>query len=100
MRIEGLAKELAYSRMFEVDAVDALDAVTNEKFEVQRATVKNEKGQNYLNRPYGLWNEKTMEALYPYGHPYSWLTIGLLKDLDSANLDDLKNFFLHLFILT
>lgn len=72
-----------------------LDAVTNEKFEVQRATVKNEKGQNYLNRPYGMWSEKTMEALYPYGHPYSWLTIGLLKDLDSANLDDLKNFFLR-----
>lgn len=72
-----------------------LDAVTNEKFEIQRATVKNEKGQNYLNRPYGLWSEKTMEALYPYGHPYSWLTIGLLKDLDSANLDDLKNFFLR-----
>lgn len=72
-----------------------LDAVTTEKFEVQRATVKNEKGQNYLNRPYGMWNEKTMETLYPYGHPYSWLTIGLLEDLDRANLDDLKNFFLR-----
>ncbi len=72
-----------------------LDAVTDEKFEVQRATVKNEKGQNYLNRPYGMWNEKTMEALYPYGHPYSWLTIGLLEDLDRADLNDLKNFFLR-----
>lgn len=72
-----------------------LDAVTDEKFEVQRATVKNEKGQNYLNRPYGLWSEKTMEALYPYGHPYSWLTIGLLEDLDRADLNDLKNFFLR-----
>ncbi|MFZ9044787.1 MAG: M16 family metallopeptidase [Cyclobacteriaceae bacterium] len=72
-----------------------LDAVTQEKFEIQRATVKNEKGQNYLNRPYGMWREKTMDALYPHGHPYSWSTIGLLKDLDSANLTDLKNFFLR-----
>ena len=30
-----------------------LDAVTQKKFEVQRATVKNERGQNYDNRPYG-----------------------------------------------
>ncbi len=72
-----------------------LDAVTQKKFEVQRATVKNEKGQNYLNRPYGMRFEKLAEALYPYGHPYSWMTIGLLEDLDRANLNDLKNFFLR-----
>jgi zinc protease len=72
-----------------------LDAVTQEKFEVQRATVKNEKGQNYLNRPYGMYREKTMDALYPHGHPYSWMTIGLLEDLDRADLNDLKNFFLR-----
>ena len=72
-----------------------LDAVTQEKFEIQRATVKNEKGQNYLNRPYGMWKEKTIAALYPYGHPYSWSTIGYLRDLDRASLNDLKNFFLR-----
>ena len=72
-----------------------LDAVTQEKFEIQRATVKNEKGQNYLNRPYGMWREKTIAALYPHGHPYSWSTIGYLKDLDRASLNDLKNFFLR-----
>ena len=31
-----------------------LDAVTQHKFEIQRSTVKNERGQNYDNRPYGL----------------------------------------------
>ena len=59
-----------------------LDAVTQEKFEVQRATVKNEKGQNYDNRPYGQRSEINAASLYPYGHPYSWLTIGKLEDLD------------------
>lgn len=72
-----------------------LPAVTQEKFEVQRATVKNEKGQNYDNRPYGRFQEVNAEALYPYGHPYSWLTIGKLKDLDRVDVTDLKKFFLR-----
>lgn len=72
-----------------------LDAVTQQKFEVQRATVKNERGQNYDNRPYGLLGEVTAKNLYPYGHPYSWLTIGYIEDLDRVNVNDLKNFFLR-----
>ena len=72
-----------------------LDAVTQQKFEIQRATVKNERGQNYDNRPYGLVYEKTLQALYPYGHPYSWPTIGYLEDLDRVTVDDLKRFFLR-----
>jgi zinc protease len=72
-----------------------LDAVTQEKFEVQRATVKNERGQSYDNRPYGLVGEKVMQAQYPQTHPYHWPTIGYLEDLDAANVDDLKRFFLR-----
>jgi zinc protease len=72
-----------------------LDAVTTEKFENQRETVKNERGQNYDNRPYGLLRERVGEALYPEGHPYSWSTIGYIEDLNRANLTDLKKFFLR-----
>jgi zinc protease len=72
-----------------------LDAVTQEKFEVQRATVKNERGQSYDNRPYGLVGEKVMQAQYPQTHPYNWPTIGYLEDLDNADVDDLKRFFLR-----
>lgn len=72
-----------------------LDAVTQQKFEVQRATVKNERGQNYDNRPYGLAGEVTSKNLYPYGHPYSWLTIGYIEELNKVGLNDLKNFFLR-----
>jgi zinc protease len=71
-----------------------VDAVTQEKFEVQRETVKNERGQSYDNRPYGLLGERVAEALYPAGHPYSWQTIGYLEDLDRVNVNDLKAFFL------
>jgi zinc protease len=72
-----------------------LDAVTQQKFEVQRATVKNERGQNYDNRPYGLAYEYTSKNLYPYGHPYSWLTIGYIEELNKVGVNDLKNFFLR-----
>ncbi|MBI3139679.1 MAG: insulinase family protein [Sphingobacteriales bacterium] len=72
-----------------------LDAVTQQKFEVQRSTVKNERGQNYDNRPYGLAGETASRNLYPYGHPYSWLTIGYVEDLNRVDVNDLKNFFLR-----
>jgi zinc protease len=70
-----------------------LDAVTQEAFENQRETVKNERGQNYDNRPYGLLSERVGEALYPVGHPYSWSTIGYIEDLDRVDVNDLKQFF-------
>ena len=72
-----------------------LGQVTQTRFEVQRATVKNERGQNYDNRPYGLAQENYSKNLYPYGHPYSWLTIGYIEDLNRSNVEDLKNFFLR-----
>ncbi len=70
-----------------------LDAVTKEKFEVQRETVKNERNQRYDNRPYGLLSERVGEVLYPVGHPYSWQTIGYVEDLDRVEVSELKRFF-------
>lgn len=72
-----------------------LDAVTQEKFEVQRETVKNERGQRYDNQPYGLVREFASKNLYPHGHPYSWMTIGYIEDLNRVGVQDLKNFFLR-----
>lgn len=72
-----------------------LDAVTQKKFEIQRATVKNERGQRVDNAPYGLINETLAKYIYPYGHPYSWPVIGYLEDLDRSDVNDLKNFFLR-----
>ena len=72
-----------------------LDAVTQEKFEIQRETVKNERGQSVDNRPYGRVSERFGEALYPEGHPYSWSTIGYIEDLNRVGVNDLKKFFLR-----
>jgi zinc protease len=72
-----------------------LDAVTQKKFEVQRSTVKNERGQRLDNVAYGPADEITYKNLYPYGHPYSWEVIGYLEDLNRSDVNDLKNFFLR-----
>ena len=72
-----------------------LDAVTQEKFEVQRETVKNERGERVDNRPYGRALETLNKSLYPEDHPYHWPVIGWLEDLNRADLTDLKRFFLR-----
>ena len=72
-----------------------LDAVTQKKFEIQRSTVKNERGQRVDNAPYGLIGETLAKYTYPYGHPYSWPVIGYLEDLNRSDVNDLKNFFLR-----
>ena len=90
------ASQLEKMLWLEADRMGFLvDAVTQEKFEVQRETVKNERGQRVDNRPYGRLNERVSEALYPAGHPYSWPVIGYLEDLDRVNVNDLKAFFLR-----
>jgi len=70
-----------------------LPAITQDKLDNQRAVVKNERRQNYENRPYAkaLW--PLAEALYAAPHPYHWLTIGSHADLDAAKLEDVHEFF-------
>jgi zinc protease len=70
-----------------------LDALTEEKLSNQREVVKNEKRQNYDNRPYGLVGEQIAATMYPPAHPYHWLTIGSLEDLNAASLEDISDFF-------
>jgi zinc protease len=70
-----------------------LPALTEEKFRNQRDVVLNERRQNYENRPYGMAGMAIVEALFPPGHPYHWLTIGSPDDLRAASLDEARAFF-------
>jgi zinc protease len=72
-----------------------LEAVTQEKFEIQRETVKNERGQRVDNQPYGRAFETLSKSLYEQDHPYYWPVIGWLEDLNRADVNDLKRFFLR-----
>ena len=70
-----------------------LDGLDQQKFDVQRDVVKNERRQSYENRPYGMAHHHLQSALFPLPHPYHWMTIGSQEDLDAASLDDVKGFF-------
>ncbi|MEN8145066.1 MAG: pitrilysin family protein [Gemmatimonadota bacterium] len=70
-----------------------LSSITQEKLDNQRDVVKNERLQSYENRPYGLAVETVLASAYPEGHPYRHPTIGYMKDLDEATLDDVRGFF-------
>ena len=70
-----------------------LPALTREKFENQRDVVLNERRQNYENRPYGLAGMAIAAALFPPEHPYHWLTIGVVADLEAATFEDVRAFF-------
>ncbi len=70
-----------------------LEALSEEKLNNQRDVVKNEKRQNYDNRPYGLVAARIAETMYPKEHPYNWLTIGSLEDLTAASREDVSAFF-------
>ena len=67
-----------------------LPVLTQKKLDNQRKVVKNERRQNYEDRPYGIVSKHMAEALYPPGHPYHHLTIGSHADLTAASLDDVK----------
>ena len=70
-----------------------LPVMTQEKLDIQRGVVQNEKRQRVDNQPYGRANETLMQMLYPSDHPYSWTVIGRLEDLSAATLEDVKGFF-------
>ena len=73
-------------------------ALDEHKLTIQKGVVKNEYRQNYANRPYGRVWQLLAEAMYPPEHPYSWLTIGVMEDLDSASRDDVAAFFQRYYV--
>ncbi len=77
-----------------------LDALDQQRLDIQRDVVKNERRQSYENRPYGMAHWHLQEALYPLPHPYNWMTIGSQEDLDAATLDDIKAFFTRFYTPT
>ena len=74
-----------------------LEALDQERFDLQREVVKNERRQSYENQPYGIAQLKLQEALFPSPHPYHWPTIGSQEDLNKAELNDVKDFFRHFY---
>ncbi len=57
----------------------------------QNEVVKEEKRLRVDNQPYGNFIAETMKRLFTK-HPYHWVPIGSMADLDAATLDEFKAF--------
>jgi len=69
-----------------------LGVIDQPRLDEQRGVVQNEKRQGE-NRPYGRVWETVFAASFPVGHPYHWMPIGSMDDLNAASLEDVRNWF-------
>ena len=69
------------------------EAMTQEKLDLQRDVVRNERRQSVEDTPYGVVWEAMSPALYPSDHPYGHTVIGTHEDLQAAEVDDVVRFF-------
>jgi zinc protease len=74
----------------EADRMASLD-VSEEKFTTEREVVKEERRMRYENQPYGLLPEIIFDKAFTT-HPYKHQTIGSMKDLEAASIDDVRAF--------
>jgi predicted Zn-dependent peptidase len=60
--------------------------------ETQRSVVKEEKRQRVDNQPYASFMTETFKRMF-IDHPYNWVPIGSMEDLDAAQEEDYVNFY-------
>lgn len=85
------ANQLELAIFLEADRMRA-PAINQANFDNQRATVQEERRQNYDNRAYGRTYEAVIDLVYD-NFPYKHSTIGSMDDLNAATLDDATAFF-------
>ena len=67
-------------------------AINDDLLDEQRDVVKNEKRKNDI-LPDSRMYPRTLEAIYPIGHPYRHAVIGSMEDLDAATVEDAQDWF-------
>jgi zinc protease len=66
--------------------------ISQEVLDLQRGVVQNEKRQGD-NQPYSIVEDLMVKSTYPAEHPYAHTVIGSMEDLDSATLEDVREWF-------
>ena len=66
--------------------------IDEEVFKTEREVVKEERRMRIDNQPYGRLNELIYEQAFTV-HPYKHPTIGSMKDLEAASINDVRDFF-------
>ncbi|HEX6964768.1 MAG TPA: pitrilysin family protein [Gemmatimonadaceae bacterium] len=88
------SNQLAIALWLEADRMGyLLPAMTQQKLDLQRDVVKNERRWSVDNQPYGTWWERLPALTYPPAHPFHHSLIGSMEDLSEASLIDVEGFF-------
>jgi predicted Zn-dependent peptidase len=66
--------------------------IDKDTFTNEREVVKEERRMRVDNQPFGRLNEIIYDQAFTT-HPYKHATIGSMKDLDAASVDDVRDFF-------
>ena len=66
--------------------------IDQDVFKTEREVVKEERRMRIDNQPYGRLNELIYNEAFTV-HPYKHPTIGSMKDLEAASIDDVRDFF-------
>ena len=88
------ANQLELALWLESDRMGYLpDKLDQANLSNQQDVVRNERRQSVENQPYGVVEEGMFHMLFPKGHPYYGDVIGSHQDIQSAKLEDVRNFF-------
>jgi zinc protease len=88
------ANQLEFALWLESDRMGwLLDKLDEKKLANQRDVVRNERRQSVEGEPYGLVEEGMFHQLFPKTHPYYGDVIGSHADVESAELNDVRDFF-------
>ena len=95
----GPANMLETFLFLEADRMTRLGPdMDQERLDLQREVVRNERRERYDNQPYGQSFLEFWHLMYPDGHPYYEPVIGSHEDLERASLDDVKSFFAKYYV--
>ena len=88
------ANQLELALWLESDRMGYLpDQLDQANLSNQQDVVRNERRQSVENSPYGIVEEGMFHLLFPKQHPYYASVIGSHADIQSAKLEDVRNFF-------
>jgi zinc protease len=85
------AQYLPMSLWLEADRMATL-RIDKDTFTNERDVVKEERRMRVDNQPYGRLNEIIYDQAFTV-HPYKHATIGSMQDLESASVDDVRDFY-------
>ena len=66
--------------------------IDDDVFKTEREVVKEERRMRFDNQPYGRLNEIIYDQAFTV-HPYKHMTIGSMKDLEAASINEVRAFF-------